>query len=227
MITGDGSATIAIPAMQVTYHSRHGAIQESQHVFIEAGLRPLLYSAPVLRVFEMGFGTGLNALLSCMVAEATQQKIRYEAVEAFPVEAAMVTRLNYCELLGRSDLQPVFDRLHAVPWNIEAAISTFFSLRKHATTLFELPPIEPVHLIYYDAFAPGAQPELWTADAFTQLFNLLLPGGILVTYCSKGDVRRAMQAAGLVVEKIPGPPGKREMVRAHRPQAAASPAEGM
>lgn len=217
MITNDGSATIAIPDMQVTYHSKHGAIQESQHVFIEAGLQPLLLQQVSLRVFEMGFGTGLNALLTQMVAEQQQQPLEYITVEAFPLSAPMVTQLNYATLLERPGLQLVFEQLHTADWNKPVGISKQFSLQKIHGTLNELPSMDPVHLIYYDAFAPSAQPELWTVDAFTRLYNLLLPGGVLVTYCSKGDVRRAMQAAGFTVTKIPGPHGKREMVRAYRP----------
>lgn len=217
MITSDGSATIAIPDMHVTYHSKHGAVQESEHVFIASGLKPLLHTQPTLRIFEMGFGTGLNALLTLIQAESQQQKIHYQAVEAFPLEPALSSQLNYTEQLQRPDLATVFHQLHAAPWAQPIVLSPWFTLLKFHSTLFDLPAIEPVHLIYYDAFAPGAQPELWTSDAFGLLFNMLLPGGILVTYCSKGDVRRAMQAAGFLVEKIPGPPGKREMVRAHRP----------
>ncbi len=189
------------------------------HVFIEAGLRPLLHQHPVLRVFEMGFGTGLNALLTLQVAAQAQQRVQYGAVEAFPLEAGITNQLNYAAQLQRPDLQPVFEQLHGSEWNSLVAIDDVFTLQKFQTTLFSLPAIDPVHLIYYDAFAPNAQPELWTTEAFTLLYNLLLPGGILVTYCSKGNVRRAMQAAGFTVEKIPGPLGKREMVRAHRPPA--------
>ncbi|MDF2186860.1 tRNA (5-methylaminomethyl-2-thiouridine)(34)-methyltransferase MnmD [Paraflavitalea sp. CAU 1676] len=217
MITADGSATIAIPDMQVTYHSKHGAVQESEHVFLAAGLTPLLRQHTTLRIFEMGFGTGLNALLTLIQAASQQQMIHYQSVEAYPLEPAITDQLNYIEQLQRPDLTDEFHQLHTSPWGQSTTITPWFTLVKFHTSLFDLPPIEPVHLIYYDAFAPGAQPELWTTDAFAQLFNLLLPGGVLVTYCSKGDVRRAMQAAGFVVEKIPGPPGKREMVRAHRP----------
>lgn len=217
IITADGSVTIAIPQLHVTYHSKHGAIQESMHVFIEAGLKPLLNQQETINLFEMGFGTGLNALLTLIEAEKHQQKINYQTVEAFPLEKEIVAGLNYCEQLHQPQLKPLFEQLHASPWNQSINLTPWFTLQKDHTTLFNLSTAQLFNLIYYDAFAPNAQPELWTVDAFTQLFNMLTAGGILVTYCSKGDVRRAMQAAGFSIEKIPGPPGKREMVRARKP----------
>lgn len=217
IITADGSVTIAIPQLNVTYHSKHGAIQESMHVFIEAGLKPLLNQQETINLFEMGFGTGLNALLTLIEAEKHQQKINYQTVEAFPLEKEIVAGLNYCEQLHQPQLKPLFEQLHASPWNQSINLTPWFTLQKDHTTLFNLSTAQLFNLIYYDAFAPNAQPELWTVDAFTQLFNMLTAGGILVTYCSKGDVRRAMQAAGFSIEKIPGPPGKREMVRARKP----------
>lgn len=226
MITADGSVTIAIPELNVTYHSKHGAIQESMHVFIEAGLRPLLHRQETIAIFEMGFGTGLNALLTLIEATKHQQKINYYTVEAFPVENKIIAQLNYCEQLQQPELKPLFEQLHTAPWNQPIQLNPWFTIQKNHTTLFNLStiqpvnPLQPVNLIYYDAFAPGAQPELWTAETFTQLFNMLTAGGILVTYCSKGDVRRAMKAAGFTVEKIPGPPGKREMVRAMKPYSS-------
>jgi len=214
MPTADGSVTVAIPDLQVTYHSKHGAIQESMHVFIEAGLRPLLNQQETLRIFEMGFGTGLNALLTMIEANQQQQKIHYETVEAFPLEQELVAQLNYCE--QTPDWQDKFEQLHTTPWSQPVAITEYFTLQKHNQSLFNYSTAQQFNLIYYDAFAPNAQPELWTVDAFTQLFSLLDDQGILVTYCSKGDVRRAMKAAGFTVEKIPGPPGKREMLRARK-----------
>lgn len=214
MPTADGSVTIAIPELQVTYHSKHGAIQESMHVFIEAGLKPMLHQQHTLRIFEMGFGTGLNALLTMIEANRHQQKILYEAVEAYPLESELITKLNYCE--QTPEWQPYFEQLHTAPWGQPVAITEHFTIQKHNIPLINYSTNQPFHLIYYDAFAPGAQPELWTVEMFSHLFNLLDDGGILVTYCSKGDVRRAMKAAGFTVEKIPGPPGKREMVRAKK-----------
>jgi tRNA U34 5-methylaminomethyl-2-thiouridine-forming methyltransferase MnmC len=212
--TADGSVTIAIPELQVTYHSKHGAIQESMHVFIEAGLRPLLHQQDTLRIFEMGFGTGLNALLTMIAANQEQQKVHYEAVEAFPLEEELLPQLNYCEQTPA--WQDKFKQLHTTPWNQPVVVTEYFTLQKHNQSLISYSTNQPFNIIYYDAFAPSAQPELWTVDAFTQLFNLLADQGILVTYCSKADVRRAMKAAGFTVEKIPGPRGKREMIRAKK-----------
>jgi tRNA U34 5-methylaminomethyl-2-thiouridine-forming methyltransferase MnmC len=219
IVTRDGSHSVAIPEWQVSYHSVHGAVQESLHVFIEAGFRHWWQqhaSASRCVVFEMGFGTGLNALLTIPEAEQLQKKVLYEAVEAFPLEMSIVEQLNYCEGLQPADYKPVFNLLHTSEWNSLQPITSFFSLKKVNALLDDYAPGEPVDIIYYDAFAPGAQPELWTHTVFTKLFNMLAPDGFLVTYCSKGDVRRAMLAAGFIVEKIPGPPGKREMLRAKR-----------
>lgn len=213
MMTADGSPTISIPAAGVTYHSTHGAVQESMHVFIRSGLDEAmrLFEQATLEVFEMGFGTGLNAGLTWQVATQMQRKIRYTAVELFPLREPETEKLQY-ELNGVSLRQ-----LHAAPWE-ETTITEHFSLHKVQTSL-QLFPFQPeqFHLIYYDAFAPGYQPELWTQEVFEQLYRSLVPGGLLVTYCSKSIVRKALQAAGFLVEKLPGPPGKREILRAIKP----------
>jgi tRNA U34 5-methylaminomethyl-2-thiouridine-forming methyltransferase MnmC len=217
IITKDGSHTISIPEMNVTYHSNHGAIQESMHVFIAAGLKHISANLPgsAIHIFEMGFGTGLNALLSFIEAERNQLKIHYTTVELFPLHEEEINALNYCEQLRRSDLEPVFHQLHQCEWEKDVVITPFFTLYKKKIDLINLSINPPINLVYYDAFAPAAQPELWTKEVFEKLITMLVPDGILVTYCSKADVRRAMQAAGFSIEKIPGPRGKREMVRAH------------
>lgn len=224
VITKDGSHTISIPEMNVTYHSIHGAIQESMHVFIEAGLRAIRPRSVVsnygqsgqIAVFEMGFGTGLNALLTLIESEETRQPIYYYSTELFPLNDEEVKQLNYCNELHRSNLQPLFEQLHNCEWEKNVVITDHFTLYKTHTDLINLSTGQHFNLIYYDAFAPGAQPELWTTAVFEKLYSLLIPGGILVTYCSKSDVQRAMKAAGFIIEKIPGPPGKREMIRARR-----------
>ncbi|HEX2630896.1 MAG TPA: tRNA (5-methylaminomethyl-2-thiouridine)(34)-methyltransferase MnmD [Chitinophagaceae bacterium] len=221
LITKDGSHTISIPEMNVTYHSIHGAIQESMHVFIKAGLEAIRpqsvvadYGHHPIAIFEMGFGTGLNALLTLIDAEEKKQPVYYYSVELFPLNNEEVNQLNYCNELNRSALQPLFEQLHNCEWEKDIRITNHFTIHKTNTDLTHLSTPGRFNLIYYDAFAPGAQPELWTASVFEKLYNLLLPGGILVTYCSKSDVQRAMKAAGFGIEKIPGPPGKREMIRA-------------
>lgn len=226
ILTEDSSHTISIPAMSVragtegnvTYHSIHGAIQESQHVFIEAGLIPLINESTnqLINIFEMGFGTGLNALLTWIGSEKLNQKIYYETIEPFPLNEEQVRSLNYCEQLNRSDLQTIFEELHFCEWEKEIELSELFILKKSKTNLLNLKPLKPFELIYFDAFDPNVQPELWTKEVFKKMFSMLLPNGILVTYSSKGDVRRAMIAAGFKVEKIPGARRKREMLRAKK-----------
>lgn len=210
-ITADGSATISIPEMQVTYRSIHGALQESLHVYIHAGLvRSLeIFEGPV-NIFEMGFGTGLNAILTYQHSMQTGRKIYYYAVEQFPLLKDEYALLDY----GNKSL---FMQLHESGWGEDLAVSESFTLHKAHTSLQQLSTGPQFHLVYYDAFAPRAQPELWTAEIFRKIYGLLLPGGVLVTYCSKADVRRALTAAGFVVQKIQGPRGKREMLRAGKP----------
>jgi tRNA U34 5-methylaminomethyl-2-thiouridine-forming methyltransferase MnmC len=211
--TGDGSHSIFIPDLNVTYHSINGAIQESKHVFIEAGLNFILSNSKsqTLNIFEMGFGTGLNAFLTAIEADKRKLKIHFTALEKFPVSVEEVKALNYTEHLQQPEL---FQKIHTCEWNEEVTISECFSLRKEKASLLNYLTSQLFNLIYYDAFAPAAQPELWTNEIFQKLFGLLQPNGVLVTYCSKGNVRRAMIAVGFKVEKLKGPPGKREMVRA-------------
>jgi tRNA U34 5-methylaminomethyl-2-thiouridine-forming methyltransferase MnmC len=211
--TADGSDTVFIPEMNVSYHSKHGAIQESLHVFIDAGFRHIINQSTnqPIKVFEMGFGTGLNAFLTVIEAEEKRIKVYYETVEKFPLGKKEVDSLNYETVVKHEKL---FQQIHECKWNEEVRLNEYFTLKKVQEDLINYSTNQPFNIIYYDAFAPAAQPELWTEDVFKKLHSVLLPGGILVTYCSKGTVRRAMQAAGFTVEKIPGPPGKREMVRA-------------
>jgi tRNA U34 5-methylaminomethyl-2-thiouridine-forming methyltransferase MnmC len=211
MITADGSATITIPESNVTYHSRYGALQESLHVFIEAGLHHLLqltHDNPV-RIFEMGLGTGLNAWLTVVEAQKYNRQVEYTALELFPLQDQEWSRLVYTK--ERWDL---LRQIHTLPWERPVQLTKNFILHKIIQDLLLFTTDQKFHLIYYDAFAPAAQPELWTATIFSKLFRMLCAGGVLVTYCAKGDVRRAMLAAGFSVEKLPGPKGKREMLRA-------------
>lgn len=219
IVTGDGSHSVQVPEWKVSYHSIHGAIRESLHVFIEAGLQYWFHQHPeatTCTIFEMGFGTGLNALLTLQEAQQQGRKIVYESAEAYPLETVLIDALNYCDALQRSDLKETFQVMHSCPWNLSVPVTADFILKKVHTGLQSYSTDQRVNLIYYDAFAPNAQPELWTTAIFQQLIKMLLPGGILVTYCSKGAVRRAMQAAGFTVEILAGPPGKREMLRATR-----------
>jgi len=214
-LTADGSHTIAIPEMKVTYHSHHGAVEESMHVYIKAGLLPLLSKSnerPVT-ILEIGFGTGLNALLTLREAAMQQQAVHYSAIEPFPLTTKEISLLNHGHLLS---MQEDFLQLHSCAWEQDVYFNKFFSLKKMNASVLHPINIPPVNCIYFDAFSPTVQPELWKQAVFEKMYQLLTPGGILVTYCSKTVVRRAMEAAGFSVEKIPGPYGKRETVRARR-----------
>jgi tRNA U34 5-methylaminomethyl-2-thiouridine-forming methyltransferase MnmC len=214
ILTEDGSHTIAIPERNLTYHSIHGAIHESVHVFIKAGLEYGLeaYDWPEpVQLFEMGLGTGLNAILTAIAAEKIKRKIIYTAIEPFPLADEEIKALNYQQILANEEL---FLQLHRSRWQEDVKLTDYFSMRKERVDLLTFSTNQRFHLIYYDAFAPSAQPELWTGEVFEKLYHLLRSNSLLVTYCAKGDVRRAMQAAGFTVEKLKGPPGKREMLRA-------------
>lgn len=215
LATADGSHTIQVNELNVSYHSKHGAIQESTHVYINAALKYIHEnnSTHAYSILEMGFGTGLNALLTARYAAENDITIHYHSIEAFPLADEQIALLNYGNILG---LTGIFSQLHQAPWNKQVTIGTNFSLQKYHTTIQFFHTGRRFNAVYYDAFAPSAQPELWTTEIFRQIFNLLRPGGILVTYCSKTVVRKAMEAAGFRVTKIQGPFGKREMVRAFR-----------
>lgn len=215
LLTADGSHTLALENSDVTYHSRHGAITESRHVFIDAGLHYVTHHYPSgpVHVLEMGFGTGLNALLTAMEAKQSSRQIIYTSLETQPLTASEYERLNYGEQLHALAL---YLRLHTAEWNKAVDVDPLFRLQKMQCSLQDFSGDQLFHCIYFDAFAPGEQPELWTTDIFQKLYQQLLPGGVLVTYCSKSDVRRSMLAAGFTVSKLPGPPGKREMVRARK-----------
>lgn len=214
--TADGSHTVHLHGSNVMYHSHHGAIQESLHVFISAGLHHIAMSdnSHPIRIFEVGFGTGLNVLLTYIEAVKASQPIHYTAVENDPLSPQEYEALNYEQFL--SCTPGILREIHAAPWNLAHKLSDFFTLRKLQIDLQDFSADDPFHLIYYDAFAPAAQPELWTEQVFGQLFHMLLPGAALVTYCSKSDVQRAMKSAGFKVQKLTGPKGKREMIRGIR-----------
>jgi tRNA U34 5-methylaminomethyl-2-thiouridine-forming methyltransferase MnmC len=224
IITKDGSPTISIPEMKVTYHSVHGAVQESMHVYIEAGLRRsgVFDYIGVNHVLEIGFGTGLNALLTLIEADKEKNRIYYTAIEPNPLNETEISELNYCEQLNQPQYQQLFEKMHQVVWEEMFEITENFRLTKTKTSLLDFSIANSFFLIYFDAFDPNAQPGLWTKDVFEKLYSMMIEGGILVTYCSKGKVRRAMQAAGFTVEKIPGPAGKKEMTRAVKPAIVAA-----
>ncbi len=216
VVTADGSHTAVSQILNKTYHSVHGAFQESQRVYIELGLWDALEKFPdeTLRVFEMGFGTGLNALLTAREAKQHQRNIDYTTIEAYPMASTETSQLNYDALFHTTYLPA----MHESVWNEPVVINEYFTLTKLEGRLQDLPLTNCFHLIYYDAFAPTAQPELWEPDVFRQMASLLEPGGILTTYCSRSYVQRNMRAAGLLVEKHSGPLHKRDILRAVKPK---------
>lgn len=215
-ITHDGSHTIALNDGKVTYHSVHGAFQESMHVFIRSGLDFFcqLNNAKHVRIFEVGLGTGLNVLLTLDYALRNSLCVDYMAIEAFPLEVQEYSQLNYA---ANNQLLPLavsrFLDIHRVAWGERSELIPHFYLTKLEASLVDFVFSHRYDLIYFDAFAPDDQPELWTKSIFEKIYNAVDPGGVLVTYCSKGVVRRTLVEVGFNVEKLPGPPGKREMIR--------------
>lgn len=214
--TADHSPTLFVAELDEHYHSVHGALQESKHVFIEAGWR-LFEEAPGLRILEVGFGTGLNALLTSLKAGEKGQVVHYLGLEKYPLKAEEWQHLDYGSLINEKKASANFKALHECAWNEWQEPLEDFHLRKEAVDLLAVKlPETYFNLIFFDAFAPSAQAYLWSVEVFEKMYQCLEEGGVLVTYCVKGSVRRNMQAAGFTVEKIPGPPGKREMARAFK-----------
>lgn len=208
-VTEDKSHTLYVPELDEHYHSTHGAIQESRHVFIEAGLLQMCQREHV-SVFEIGFGTGLNALLTLLNA-GPHCHVNYTGVEKYPLGSEITNKLNFShQLSGSTD---GFKKLHAAPWNVETEISNTFRLTKIEGDLLDFNTGEGFDLIYFDAFAPEKQAEMWSEEIFAKVVKLMNPGAVFTTYCAKGRVRRMLQDLGLQVERLPGPPGKREMLR--------------
>jgi len=214
IITSDGSTTIHLPEWNEQYHSKHGAIQEAYHVFIEMGFFYVLekYKLNTVKILEIGFGTGLNSLITLVEAKKIQIKIAYTGIEAYPISIEEVATLNYPKQLNTS--AQLFKKLHSCTWEASELISKNFSLLKQKKFFSEIEDSNAYHLIYFDAFGARVQPNLWTEEIFRKMYEALKQNGVLVTYSAKGSVRRAMQAVGFIVERLPGPPGKREMLRA-------------
>ncbi len=213
--TGDGSQTLFVPELNEHYHSVHGAIHESMHIYIGCGLHHVALNKPEIAILEVGFGTGLNALLTCIEARQKNMRIRYASIEKYPVSAKILTSLNYPQILDFPGSFDFFNQIIEGSWNKESRIHERFSLHKihGGIESVELPEAQ-YDVIYYDAFGPEVQPEMWTESVFHKLYHCLREGGVLVTYSSKGNVKRALISAGFLVKKLPGPPGKREIVRA-------------
>ncbi len=211
-ISQDGSHTLFRADLDETYHSIHGAIQESKHVFIHAGF-DRIEPKETISIFEMGFGTGLNALLTLQKATVNKQKIYYNTIEAFPLEEKIINELNYSDLLeqGNSDY---FQKIHHCPWEAACEINDFFTIEKNHIEIENYILNKSFDLIYYDAFSPDKQESLWSVAIFEKLYKSLNTNGILVTYSAKGIVKRALRAAGFEVKRLQGPPGKHHMLLA-------------
>lgn len=210
--TADGSKTIQIEDWNEQYHSVHGAVQEAYHVFIKNGLS--LFQDRPLSILEIGFGTGLNAFITLLEAKKSGLAVTYKGVEAYPVLPEELKELDYCTALDQSENEGHFLKMHQTSWGQPHEITQNFILEKQQLDFREISDTNVYDLVYFDAFGARVQPELWTEEVFEIMFKAMKKGGILVTYSAKGSVRRAMQHVGFVVERLPGPPGKREMLRA-------------
>ncbi|GHN00683.1 hypothetical protein WSM22_21720 [Cytophagales bacterium WSM2-2] len=215
--TGDGSHSLLNETLNETYHSTHGAVQESLHVFIRNGLQFWQVRNPKKKfsILEIGFGTGLNALLTLQEAAKKNLEIEYTTIEAFPVDMAFVEQLNYAHHL-RFESEKYFHELHRAEWNLPVSISANFLLKKQKGKIQDMILREKAFdIIFFDAFAPSKQPEMWEKPILEKVTKSMASKGVFVTYCAKGQLKRDLKSLGLEVESLPGPPGKREMVRGY------------
>jgi tRNA U34 5-methylaminomethyl-2-thiouridine-forming methyltransferase MnmC len=212
--TLDGSTTIHLEEWDECYHSKHGAIQEAKHVFIKNGLS--LFENNPVSILEIGFGTGLNAFITFLESIRKNQQINYVGVEAYPVDASEVLAMNYVAELDALEFENIFEEMHKCEWDKKNEICNDFSLTKRKQFFDEIDDFEIFDLIYFDAFGYRVQPELWSTEIFRKMYNSLKPNGVLVTYAARGVVKRSMIEVGFTVEKLAGPPGKREMFRAFK-----------
>nr|WP_321354943.1 tRNA (5-methylaminomethyl-2-thiouridine)(34)-methyltransferase MnmD [uncultured Draconibacterium sp.] len=214
--TEDGSKTLFVPEMDEQYHSVYGALTESEYVYLDKGYRHNQSPAPI--ILEIGFGTGLNTLLTAIEAEKTKRKTTYISLEKYPIEPAEIEQLNYGSLISKQ-AEELFSALHNSDWNRKTQISPYFDLLKLKTDLtqFSFDEIPTIDVIYFDAFGPDKQPEMWNEEIFRKLFSISNSNANLVTYSAKGEIRRRMERSGYILKRLPGPPGKRQMLRATRP----------
>lgn len=212
--TKDGSTTIHLEEWDECYHSKHGAIQEAKHVFIQNGLS--LFKDQSVSILEIGFGTGLNAFITFLEAPKMGQYVNYVGVEAYPVAAEEVLMMNYVAELNALDQLTVFEQMHQSHWDEKIVLTDSFSLTKRKQFFQDINDVDQFDLIYFDAFGYRVQPELWSTAIFESMYAALKEGGVLVTYAARGVIKRSMQEVGFKVEKLAGPPGKREMFRAFK-----------
>lgn len=211
IVTDDGSHTLYVPGIDEHYHSRFGAITESRHIFINAGLASL--PPGDTSILEVGFGTGLNALLTAMHAGKEKIRVSYTSLEKYPLDVEVISRLNYGSMAGEEG-QELLTAIHTAPWNSTAAITGWFTLEKRLTDLTTEDPAGIYDLVYFDAFGPDKQPEMWSETVMRRIAAVTHPGSVFVTYSSKGDLKRMLRSLGFEVKLLPGPPGKRVITRA-------------
>jgi len=217
VVSNDGSHTLCVPQMNETYHSVHGAITESLHVYIGHGFNETAKIPGQVRLLEVGFGTGLNALLTWVATHNCHVYTVYHTIEPFPLSWETVHALNYVDLVNIERSGWVFEKIHKLPWNMPAIIDKQFEICKFNEKLENLVlPKDYYNLVYFDAFAPDKQPALWTSPIFEKLYSSMTENGILVTYSAKGSVKRALKGQHFIVESLSGPIGKREMTRARK-----------
>ena len=210
--TADGSYTLYVPELDEHYHSVKGALTESQHIFIDMGLKHSSVTAP--HILEIGLGTGLNCVLTLLEAKESQRHVHYTGIERYPLNEEIIRKLNYPSIIGKKCEEDYF-AIHQAPWEEDVCLSPWFTLHKLEGDFTHYSFEQKYDIIYFDAFAPEKQPEMWEQSLFDNLYQVLNEGGILTTYCAKGIVRRMLQTAGFKVERLPGPPGgKREILRA-------------
>ena len=212
IITNDGSTTIRIPDWDENYHSTHGAIQEAKHVFIKNGL-DLFQNQDTLSILEIGFGTGLNAFIT-FLETLNKENVNYIGVEAYPISDEEITQMNYVAELQAFQYQAIFDNMHSCDWESKQMITENFTLTKRKQFFQDIEYKNQFNLIYFDAFGFSLQPELWGEVIFKKMYDALIPEGTLVTYACRSSIKNAMQSVGFSIEKLPGAPGKREMLRA-------------
>ena len=215
VVTADGSTTIYLEELDEHYHSTFGAIQESKHIFIEAGFKSKAANTNKINLLEIGFGTGLNVLMTLQAMH--NEDVNYWGIEPFPVAPELIKSLNYGEALSNKSLSQNFEQLHHAEWNADIELKSNFNLKKIRERIQDVElPADYFNLVYFDAFAPDVQPELWSELVFMKIFDSMKSDGILMTYSVKGIVKRALKSAGFKIEKLPGPIGKREILRAQK-----------
>lgn len=226
-LTKDQSYTLYVPELDETYHSRNGAVEEAMYVYIGRGLLDSVHSAwfmdhgkraNTLSILEIGFGTGLNAWLTAIECAKLNMHCSYHSLETVPLALELVGQLNYTQDAAIAQ-KYLYTNLHEAIWNEAVEITSHFTLCKLNTSLQDFVPTKTYDVIYFDAFAPEKQPELWTKELFQKLYDCLTEHGVIVTYSSKGDIKRMWREIGFEVERLPGPPMKRHMLRGRKMQS--------